>query len=370
LVNRATYLNSAAKGALSEQVRAAVIEYVESWNEYGAPWEVWLGKVEQARQSFADLIHAVPQEIAIMFCVSTGLNALVSSLDFSARKKIVLADNEFPTVAHILLAQQRRGAEVCFISTVGPNSELLDRFETAIDDNTILVVAHQINHRTGTYLDIARLVEICHAKGALLCVDVYHSAGVIDLDAQALDVDFMITGSMKYLLGSAGGVAFLYVRNDLIPQLEPLFTGWFSQSNPFAHSRGHLDYAPSALRFESGLQPIASVYAALAGLRLISEIGVPRIEPYVTNLSKQFAHETIAMGLKVLTLWPKDRIGPMIALQSNDAEAATRRLHELGIVAGFWGDAVRFSFHLYNTEGDIQRALEAIHKCRGLFDAR
>jgi selenocysteine lyase/cysteine desulfurase len=252
LASQRIYLNSCSKGLLCQEARNSMMEYLDTWDAYGAPWNLWLGKVEEARNNFADLVRALPEEVAVTFCVSTGTNAIASSLDFAERRKVIICDDEFPTLAHIWLAQQRRGAEIEFV-TRQPDEDLADAFERAVDETTALVVAHQIHHATGAFLDAGRLARICHERGARLFLDAYHSAGVVDIDVNALNVDFLITGSMKYLLGATGGVAFLYVRRELIQDLRPLYTGWFSQRNLFAYDKSQLDYADSARRFESGL---------------------------------------------------------------------------------------------------------------------
>ena len=365
LARNKAYFNSCSKGALSFQVRDSVLEFLNAWNQFGAPWNLWLPKIEEARELFARLIGATEEEIAVTFCVSTGTNTVASSLEFNgSRNRIVMSADEFPTMAHIWLAQRRRGAQVQFVSPQQGQS-LIEAFDRAIDKETLIVVAHQVHHRTGSYLDIAKLAKICHARGAYLFFDAYHSVGVIDLDVKSLDVDFLITGCMKYLLGSTGGTAFLYVRDELISTHEPLYTGWFSQRDIFTYFEDRLEYDDSARRFESGLQSVAGAYAALAGMQILEKIGIRKIEAHVSSLSRQFAEQVEGLGLEILA--PMGHYGPMVALRSRDPERAIESLSERDVIVASWKDALRFSFHCYTSEEDILTTLNAIEECRELF---
>lgn len=113
------YLNSCSQGALSGVVEAGLRENLASWHEHGSPWDLWVEKYEAARASFARFIGAQPEEVAVVPSASAGINAIASALDFSERNKVVLGEFEFPTMGHIWLAQQRRGAQVQFLSAVG-----------------------------------------------------------------------------------------------------------------------------------------------------------------------------------------------------------------------------------------------------------
>ena len=107
------YVNSCSQGALSTDVEAAMHEYLASWHEHGSPWELWVEQVEALRTAFARSIGADRDEIAVMPSASAGINAVASALDFSGpRSTVVMGEFEFPTMAQVWLAQQRRGATI------------------------------------------------------------------------------------------------------------------------------------------------------------------------------------------------------------------------------------------------------------------
>ena len=103
-----------------------------------------------------------------------------------------------------------------------------------------------------------------------------------NVDTLAAHTDFLVGGTLKYLLSSAG-TAMLYVRQDLIEQLTPTFSGWFAQRDIDAMDIYANDPAPTARRFESGTPPVANIYAALAGVGLIQATGLERIAEHIAQ---------------------------------------------------------------------------------------
>ncbi|HXO58636.1 MAG TPA: aminotransferase class V-fold PLP-dependent enzyme, partial [Candidatus Acidoferrum sp.] len=204
------YLSSCSQGALSTPVEASLQEFIESWHTHGNPWETWVTRMEELRAEFAQLINASPDEVAVTFSVSTALNSLASALDYRERPNVVTSDFDFPTVGHVWLAQQRRGARVSFARADG-NRLPLSSFEQAVDEHTALVSTTHVCYKNGFRTNVSALAELAHERGAYLLIDAYQSMGTQPMDVKALDLDFLVTGALKYLLGSPG-VAFMYVR--------------------------------------------------------------------------------------------------------------------------------------------------------------
>src|SRR5438067_9736601 len=101
IFRRKIYLNSCSQGALSDFVESGFQHYLASWHELGSPWELWVGEYERLRASFAALIGASADEVAIVTSASAGINAIASSLSFRDRPKVVMGEFEFPTIDHV-----------------------------------------------------------------------------------------------------------------------------------------------------------------------------------------------------------------------------------------------------------------------------
>src|SRR5512146_985219 len=227
IFERKIYLNSCSQGALCDAVQAGLEDYIASWHEQGSPWETWVERYEAARTAFAKFINASPDEVAIATSASAGINSIASALSFHERKKVVLGEFEFPTMGHVWLAQRARGADVQFVSAEG-NSIPAANYEKLVDRNTAIVPLTHVCFRNGFRSPVSAVTQIAHRAGALVMLDDYQDCGTRPVDVKAMDLDFYVTGTLKYLLGPPG-LAFMYVRKELISSLEPTVTGWFAQ---------------------------------------------------------------------------------------------------------------------------------------------
>jgi selenocysteine lyase/cysteine desulfurase len=367
IFTRRVYVNSCSQGALSIDVEQAMRSYIDSWHEHGSPWEMWVEEVERLRARFAASIGATPDEIAVMPSASGGINAIASALTFAGpRSHVVIGDFEFPTMAQVWLAQERRGATIRRANASG-DSLPLSAYDAVIDQRTLVVPATHVCFRNGHKTDIAGLVKLAHDRGAYVFLDDYQRTGSEPIDVHALGVDFMVTGCLKYMLASAG-VGFLYVRRDLVERLEPTITGWFGRVNPFAFRIDGLDWPANAHRFETGTPPVPNAYAALAGLDLLDRIGYETVGRQVAHLVQRYSSAARDAGFVVRTPEDPARRGPLVVVQSLDAPALVVKLAARGIVASCRGNGLRVSFHAYNNDADVDAVIEALNAESSLLE--
>jgi selenocysteine lyase/cysteine desulfurase len=363
ILQEKTYLYNCSQGALSDAVEDGMRAFATSWRTSSAPWDDWMEVYESLRGTFARFINASPDEVAIVSSASAGINPIANALQFGERPGVVMGEYEFPTMGQIWLAQQARGAQVQFVDGVG-YAIPTERYEQAIGRSTKIVPLTQVSFVTGHRSDVPAIVRIAHANGALVFLDGYQDCGTRPIDVKALDVDFFVTGTLKYLLGPPG-LAFLYVRRELIETLSPTITSWFSQREIFAFDTKHLDLSPAARRFENGAPPIPSLYLARPALDLLSELGLANVAAQIERLTKAFLAGVARLGIASKT--PADSVGPLVVLRSNDPAAALAKLTARGIVASTRRDGVRFAFHVYNTLADVETALAALETMRDLM---
>ncbi|MGH3038101.1 MAG: aminotransferase class V-fold PLP-dependent enzyme [Gaiellaceae bacterium] len=367
IFERLTYVNSCSQGALSDDVRAAYEAYLRDWDEQGAPWEYWVERSEAARAAFARLIGADPDEVAVTTSLSAGVSALCSGLRFEGeRTTIVISDFEFPTVGQIAHAQELRGRRVVHVPEAGDATIPLEHFDAAIDDRTALVAVTHVCYRNGSRVDVEGVVRLAHERGALVLLDAYQAAGAIPLDVRALDVDFLAAGTVKYLLGSAG-LAFLYCRSDLIESIRPTSTGWFADKDIFQMDIRDYSPAASARRFEFGTPPVPNIYAGLAGIDLVEEIGVAATEEHVRGLTAQLIEGVDDLGGRVVTPRDPERRGPLVAVASTDEHALVAALEADGVVTSSRDGNLRVSFHGYNSREDVEAVVVALARHRDLL---
>lgn len=353
------YLNSCSQGALSDAVEAAFHTYLQSWHEAGSPWDIWVQRYEEVRAQFAKFIGAETDEIAVVPSASVGINAVASAIDFGKRKKVVMGEFEFPTMGHIWLAQQARGAEIEFLDANGDDLPT-SAYPSAIDEDTVIVPITGVCFKNGFRSSVAEITCAAHAKGALALMDDYQDCGTRPIDVKALGVDFYVAGTLKYLLGPPG-LAFLYVRKELAQRLHPTISGWFAQTNPFAFDVKTLDPAPSARRFEAGTPPIPNLYGASAGMALLQEIGLTDVAAQIERLAQALIQGARELGIRVKT--PLNSKGPLVVLQCTDVEAVIANLAAKNIIVSGRHDGLRISFHVHNTLDDVREALAALKNC-------
>jgi selenocysteine lyase/cysteine desulfurase len=367
IFERRIYINSCSQGALSDAVRDAYARYLDDWDEKGAPWEYWVERGEAARTAFARLINAAPDEVAVTTSLSAGVSALASGLGYAGRRsKIVMTDLEFPTIGQIWHAQKARGARVTIVPPDADGAIPFEHLDAAIDDETLLVSITHVSYRTGAMLDVERITRLAHERGALVLLDAYQSVGSLPVDVRALDVDFLAAGVLKYLLGSAG-LAFFYCRRGLAERVWPTATGWFADRDIF--EMDHRDYspAPTASRFQSGTPPVPSIYAGIAGIELMEEIGIADTREHVLELNSRLIDGLDELKANVVTPRRPKRRGALLCVESTDVDTLVRTLAREGIVTSERDGNLRISAHCYNSVGDVDAVLAALARHRGLL---
>jgi len=358
IFQRKIYLNTCSQGALSVAVQTGLENYIASWHEQGSPWETWMDRYEEARTAFAQFINASPEEVAIVTSASAGINSVASALNFRERQKVVMGEFEFPTMGHIWLAQCVRGAEVQFVSAEG-NHIPVANYEKIVDRDTLIVPLTRVCFKNGFRSEVSAITQIAHHSGALVMLDDYQDCGTRPVDVKALDLDFFVTGTLKYLLGTPG-LAFMYARKELISSLVPTVTGWFAQTNPFAFDPQHIDLSPSARRFESGSPSMPNVYAAVPGFELLREIGMENVAGHIKRLAQSLLSCARDLGIRAKT--PANSAGPLVVLQCKDSNLMVQKLAASDIVASNRHDGLRISFHVYNTMDDVKAVAEVLKK--------
>jgi selenocysteine lyase/cysteine desulfurase len=366
ILERLVYVNSCSQGALSDSVRQAYEAYLHDWDEHGAPWEYWVERTDAARDAFAGLVNGDPDEIAVTTSISAGVSALATGLRYARRSKIVVTDLEFPTIGQIWHAQAARGARVEHVAPAEDGTVPLERFERAIDEDTALVSITHVSYRTGARTDVEGVVALARERGALVLLDAYQTVGSLPVDVRALGVDFLAAGVLKYLLGSAG-LAFFYCRRELFERAWPTATGWFADEDIFEMDVHDYSPSPTARRFQSGTPPIPSIYAGIAGIELMQEIGIAETQEHVLELNERLISGVDELGGTVVTPKQPERHGALICIRSTNVDELVSALARDGIVTSSRDGNLRVSAHSYNSTEDVDAVLAALARHRGLL---
>lgn len=365
VTERKAYLISASLGPVSTRAKRHLQSYVDAWEDMGAPEPVWFERIfpeiRECKRLYSGLIGADPDELAITTNVTMALSSVISCMDFSGeRNRIVLTELDFPTDGHVALAQRRRGAEVVFLESPDGLTVPLESFAEAIDGRTALVILNRVLYQSSALLDVKAICDLARKAGAWTVIDDFHGAGIVPLEVHEVGCDFHTTGVLKWLCGGPG-LAFLYARRDLIPELEPTIAGWWSQREPFSFNLKELDYHPTARRFETGTHPAPVAFIAHGGLEIMAEVGPARIRERQRELTEHVIRRADGAGLPVRTPRDPDLRGGVVNVGVGEgAPKVSEALYERDVCVDSRRDGLRISPHFFNTEADIDRCFDAL----------
>jgi kynureninase len=361
ILQRKTYLNSCSLGALSVRSMQNINTFMEMWNEWGAhAWdEIWLGEIAKARQKFAQLIGAQLHEVAIAPSASVALSSIASALDYNERNKVVMADMDFPTLAYQWLAKQRLGVECRFVESPDRVYTPPELFGQEVDDKTALVATSRVFYTSGYIQDVRAVADIAHKHGALVLIDDYQGTGQIPLNVYALDVDFLVTGTLKWLMGGPG-LAFVYIREGLLPSLRPTIAGWFGHRDQFQFKTKEFEFRAEATRVELGTPATAAIYAANGGLDIVQEISVEQICERTRYLTNDLIARARERGWKVRAPQEPEYRSSIVMLEFEQPTEIVKELVERNIITDSRPGLVRVSPYFYNTLEENAIVIDAI----------
>jgi len=353
ILEHTTYLINHSLGAMPAAAEERLLEYARAWNTRGVrAWEEgWWALPVTVGDQIARLIGAPPGSVSMHQNVTLAEGVVLSCFDFSGpRRRIVYEEGNFPSVRYLYQAQ--RGADILIAADDEGVAE-------AIDERTLLVPVTHVLYKTGEIQHVEAIVAAAHEHGALAVLDAYQSAGAVPLDVTALDVDFAVGGSVKWLCGGPGA-AWLYVRPDLAATLEPALTGWQAHARPFAFEPEQ-DYAEGAWRFLTGTPNVPALYAATAGYDVIEEVGVDSVRERSLELTTLLIELLDEAGFPVGSPRDPSRRGATVVVKPPGHERVGRGLLERGVIIDWRPDVgLRLGPHFFNTEDELRFAVEQI----------
>jgi kynureninase len=349
------YLINHSLAAMPAAAEERLLEYARMWRERGIrAWgEGWWEMPVTIGDQLARIMGAAPGTIVMHQNVTVAEEVVISCFrkalqrEPGVRNRVVYEEANFPSVRYLYQAQP--DLEVVAVED--------DRaIVEAIDERTLLVPISHVLFKNAEIQDVEPIVRRAHEVGAYVVLDCYQSAGVVPFDLAALDVDFAVGGSVKWLCGGPGA-GWLYVRPDLAEELEPTFVGWQGHARPFAFEP-ELEYAPGVRRFLTGTPNVPALYAASAGYDVIEEVGVERIRERSLQLTSLLIELLEGAGFEISSPREPARRGGTVLVRTPDDPAVHRELGERGIICDFRPDAgIRLGPHFYNSEEELHETV-------------
>jgi kynureninase len=316
----------------------------------------WLGRVEDLRGRVANFWGSTPEEVALMPSVSAALSVITQSVPAENRNRVICTELDFPTLAY----QWAVKPEIELVVLKSPDGIRIDpeQFAAAVDERTLFLATSHVFFTTGYEQDIKKLADIARAAGAYSLIDGYQGAGQVPLTLSETGVDFYAGGPLKWLCGGPG-LAYLYVRDELIQRLEPRITSWFATNRQFDFDLDGFEYRPDARRFEMGTPSLPTVHTALGGQELIDEVGIETIVARNRGLIDRLIGRATDAGLR-LRLPEAEHRTAIVMVHHDDPPGAVRHLADHGVIVDHRPGFVRVSPHYYNTEEEVDRCVDVL----------
>jgi len=358
VTKKTVYLDHAANDPCSTPVLKAIERFLSEWSNQGIDWMRWYNYVSRAKNLFSKLIHADPDEIAMVPNTSTGVS-LAAEIAVAGRKgNIVLNDLEFPANVYPWLAKEKQGITVRYVKSKKGVVSTED-FERCIDENTIAVPLSHVSYANGLKFDVESIAERVHKRDGLMVVDAIQSAGAIEIDVNKQGIDILTCGCSKWILGPHG-TGFLFVNRRLLETSQPLLIGWHSIHDPFGFNLRPLRLSRTATRFEPGNPNFLGFAGARAALELLLNIGQRRIEKEILRLTGYLIDEVNRLGLKLTTpVDPYQRAG-IVNFKVRNLSTTINRLRKNRIAVSSRGGGIRVSPHFYNTIEELDSLLSVL----------
>ncbi len=348
-----TYLINHSLAAMPAAAEERLAEYTRMWRTRGIrSWsEGWWEMPLTVGDQVGRIVGARPGTTCMHQNVTVAVAVVLSCFRLEPpRNRIVYLEGEFPSVRYLLQAQP--GAEIVVVPE-------LDALLEAIDERTLLVPLSHVLFKTAELQDVEAVQRRAEEAAAHVLLDAYQSAGAVPLDLDALGVAFATGGSVKWLCGGPGA-GWLYVRPDLVEELEPTFVGWQGHARPFAFEP-ELEYADGIARFLTGTPNIPALYAATAGYDVIEEVGVEAIRERSLGLTDLLIRLVDDAGFEVTSQRDEARRGASVTARTPGFEGVHRELAERQILCDFRPDVgLRLGPHFFNTEDELEFAVGEI----------
>lgn len=354
---RTAYLNTATLSPGSQPAREALGAAIAAWQDGSFDWVEAEQAGEDARRSFASLIGADPDEVALTNAASTSAGIVAAQFPpAAAGDNVVVGAREFTSNFLPWAGLAGRGYEVRHVE--GRDGAFRpEDFEPLCDGGTRLVAVSAAQSASGYRADLHALSGLARRSGAWLVVDASQAAGAVPLDVRREGIDALVACNHKFLLG-VRGLGYLYVRRERLPGLVPVTPGWKAALKPHESFYGpDVELSGTASRLDTSLAWFNAI-ADREGLRLLESVGRERVHAHNAALVEQLVEALRARGYP-LPFSASER-STIVSIPVADPEAARERLAAAGVTAVLRAGRLRLSVHVYNDADDVERALRAL----------
>ena len=358
-----TYINHAAISPLSKPVADNIRQYTEARSSSAIDnFEMFIERFDTTKSKLARLLNTGTDRIAFVDNTSNGLNILANGLQWKTGDRVLLNKMEFPSNVYPFMNLKRHGVEVDFVEPLN-NTVPLEKIIAAVTPRTRIISISHVQYLNGFLTDLEALGTFCREHGIILSVDVIQSAGAVPIDVNSMKIDFLASGSHKWLMAPEG-IGFVYLTEELQNRITQAYVGWTSVSDYFERMRNFkLELDPTARRYENGVLNSAGIIGLGASLDILLEVGIENIREHILDLTDHLIAQLNERNIDYITPADRSERSGIVSFKPADADALIRVMTERKVHTAVRGECVRVSPHFYNTVEEIDILIECIDEC-------
>ena len=356
------YYNHASTGPISKGVKQKLNEIIIEKSETEIDgFRKFLQASAETKDMLGEMINTTGERIAFVDNTTNGINILAQGISWKKGDRILLNDLEFPANVYPFLNLRKEGVEIDIVKSkngIVTAEDIID----GIKPETRLVSVSQVQFLTGYRVDLDKLGKVCRKKDIILSVDAIQGLGAVSLDVKKQNIDFISSGSQKWLLGLQG-FGFIFISEELQKKINPKYVGWLSVENAWNLLDYNLKLKPTAECFQGGTVNTLGVFALNTSLKFFKEFGYHFIEERVTENSLYLIRKLEDNGIiPVLHGIPKENIAGIVSFKNPASDHIFEELVKSDINCAVREGMVRFSPHFYNIKEESDRVVEVLTK--------
>ena len=357
VTKRYVYLNHASTAPLNTLSTEKLEEYLRCLRDKGDPeWSYLQSISESTRQKVADLLKTNKDNIAFVSNTSHGINIIIDSIPWKEGDEVLIPQRNFPANVYPWL-YNKYGVAVKFV-----DGDFTENFRKCITGKTKLIAFDWVNYFTGERVDPLPIVEFAKSRGIYVLVDAIQGLGAVPLYPDRIGVDFVVSGTAKWLLGPQG-LGILYVNPERLSDLKFTSIGWLSAPwKDFSDFSILPEPFGEIKRIECGTKNYAALSLFNGSLDIILRWGIEEMWNRISYYTKILFSELKRRGFEILTPEELDRRAGIVTFRKEgDMKELHERLKNSNIITSLRNNAIRISPHFYNTKEEIEFLLSKLY---------
>ena len=369
VLEKYAYLDTATTGLISEESFNSMSGFLEKRYregmdipDYQANWKF----ADDARALVAEAINAGEDEIFYADNCSAILNVFSTGVTPSEGGNVITTDLSFPSTPYTWMNQAGKGIETRVAKSAGgevPYVTLID----LVDERTFALSLCAVENTSGFRHDLKRIGTFCRENNIYLAVDATQCIGALEIDVQAMNIDFLAVSSYKWL-NNVFGIGFGYVSRELMKRIDQQYAGWVGNKDRFDHSRIRFDLDESARRYEMGGLNWIGLHGMKEALGNYLSLGKKETEEYILGLTR-YLYKKVEDSRHIGVVGPfqeENRSGITYIYYPPEWRLNDGILRENGIRAHVAsGNQIRVSVHFYNNTSDVDRLFDFLDTYKG-----